>query len=74
MRRWVMLEGQMLAQWHLLGEPDDHGRLLTFCGLSLGNDPRKLRSMTDEQVVNNRCAACSEKTLEQLFGPDERPN
>lgn len=72
MADWVMIEGQALAQWHLLGDPDDRGRFKTLCGLSLGNERSRLREMPADQLSGNRCAACSEKTLEELSGPLER--
>lgn len=72
MKQWVMLEGQALAQWHLLGDPDDRARFKTLCGLSLGGDRTKLRQMPDDQLSGNRCAACSERTLEERLGPLQR--
>ena len=58
-----MLEGQGLSQWHLLGEPDPGSWLGTQCGMSLGDDPSKLRQMTDETSASSRYAACAEQLL-----------
>jgi hypothetical protein len=69
-KRWVMLDGQPLPQWHLIGEPagaigiPGQWKFIALCGLSLGNDPARLKQMTDKQLVDGRCAACAEKSLE----------
>jgi hypothetical protein len=61
-KRWVMLDGQALAQWHLIEEAQLSARarepLLTECGLRLGWERSRLREMTHRSVVGNRCAAC----------------
>ncbi len=60
MNRWARTRGDLLAEWHLLGEPRQNirGIVVAACGLSLGDDWTKLERMEGESVVGNRCAAC----------------
>jgi hypothetical protein len=62
-----MLNGQALAQWHLIDEGQLSGRnrgrelLLAECGLSLGWERSRVREMSHHSMIGNRCSACAAK-------------
>lgn len=60
MNLWARQRDEVLAEWHLLGEPrqNSRGLVVAACGLSLGDDWSKLERDDDETIVGGRCAAC----------------
>ncbi len=60
MSQWARRRGDLLAEWHLLGDPrqTNAGRVIAACGTNLGDDWSKLERDDDETIVGNRCAAC----------------
>ncbi len=68
MTQWARQRGDVLAEWHLLGDPrqTNAGLVIAACGTNLGDDWSKLERVEDESVVGNRCAVCQGIALRRV--------